>query len=81
MRPHVLRPRSWHWPGLGRGPRLPPAPSTAVRALSIGALTGMGSPPEKRAGSHAPRFHVGVVVVPQQIAWVIETWLEKGAGI
>ncbi|CAK9035823.1 unnamed protein product [Durusdinium trenchii] len=26
-------------------------------ALSIGALTGMGSPPEKRAGSHAPRFH------------------------
>ena len=24
------------------------------------------------AGASAPRFHVGVVVVPQQIAWVIE---------
>ena len=23
-------------------------------------------------GVSAPRFHVGVVVVPQQIAWVIE---------
>lgn len=27
---------------------------------------------EKRGGVSAPRFHVGVVVVPQQIAWVIE---------
>ncbi|CAJ1345576.1 unnamed protein product, partial [Effrenium voratum] len=31
-----------------------------------------GSGNERRAGLTAPRFHVGVVVVPQQIAWVIE---------
>lgn len=40
------------------------------RSLSFSALTGLGSP-EKRSNA-APRFHVGVVVVPQQIAWVIE---------
>jgi len=53
-------------------------PRATTFVLSRG-ITGGGSAvsstsgfPEHRSGTAAPRFHVGVVVVPQQIAWVVE---------
>lgn len=52
-------------------PRRDPLRCGSYCSLSIAALTG-STPMEKRGGVSAPRFHVGVVVVPQQIAWVIE---------
>jgi len=51
------------------------------RSLSSSAFSGLtsivgggssSSDAVSKAGVHAPRFHVGVVVVPQQIAWVVE---------
>lgn len=42
-------------------------------APSFGSAASSGSSEVSlRPGSHAPRWHIGVVVVPQQIAWVVE---------
>eukprot|EP00928_Gymnodinium_smaydae_P063991 TRINITY_DN47437_c0_g1_i1.p1 TRINITY_DN47437_c0_g1~~TRINITY_DN47437_c0_g1_i1.p1 ORF type:complete len:433 (+),score=103.52 TRINITY_DN47437_c0_g1_i1:109-1407(+) len=53
------------------------APSRSFSAISSAAsafLPGEGNAVSRSpaARPHTPRFHVGVVVVPQQIAWVVE---------
>lgn len=60
----LLRPRAG-----GRASSFAPLLRAVGRSSSAASSTGS---PDLQRGTIAPRWHVGVVVVPQQIAWVVE---------